>query len=298
MTTTAIFVLGMHRSGTSATAATLGLLGANLGGHLIPGREDNKKGFFEDGRCVNTNIKLLRCFGTDGHGGVALPGNWRDLSETQSFFPKMQAILADLGTQPIYAIKDPRLSLVAEMWFDAAMSLGHEVKVVIAGRHPLQVAQSLERRDNVTRYRAYLTWLLYTVRAVQCARDFSRTYIAFEDLQTAVDACIVRMVELVGRPDIFFVDDERRAKINEFLDPSMINNRETTDNQFANLSKELSALYAAMSTGDEAYFNQCLQRGALRMFMEMTAAYRGFLASQVAHRNLVDFSSADQSDEG
>jgi hypothetical protein len=143
----------------------------------------------------------------------------------------------------------------------------------------------------VPRYRAYLTWLLYTVRAVQSARDYARTYISFEDLQTSTEVCIERMVQLVARPEIFYVDEERRRKIGEFLDPSMVNNRDTVDNQFVMLSKELNALYHAMSAADEPAFNQCLQAGALRMFMELSAAYRGFLATQVARRNFVDFSA-------
>jgi len=279
MATTAIFVLGMHRSGTSATAATLGLLGAHLGGHLIPPRPDNPKGFFEDSRCVNTNIKLLRNFGTDGTGGVALPVNWKEHPEVQALRPRMKEILGALGRKQVYAIKDPRLSLTAELWFEVAASLGQEIKVVVAARHPLQVAKSLEKRDNLARFRAYLSWLLHTIQAVRLAGSYPHAYLAFEDLQTQTDECVARLVKLVARPQRFFVDEQRRAAIEEFLDPSLVNSRDTVDEDFPDLGRELSTLYEALSKGDEVAFKRCLQQGSLLMYTKMTALYRAHLAA-------------------
>src|SRR5579875_2534107 len=138
--TTGLFVLGMHRSGTSALTASLGMMGANLGNHLLPGREDNKKGFFEDVRCVSLNIQILRAFNTTGYGGVALPADWHTAPAVVKGMQRARNILADLGREPVYALKDPRLSLLGTMWFTAAQELGHDVKCIVAVRHPLQVA--------------------------------------------------------------------------------------------------------------------------------------------------------------
>ena len=45
----AILVLGMHRSGTSAIARLLKIFGVSFGDNLMPGSaEDNEKGFWED----------------------------------------------------------------------------------------------------------------------------------------------------------------------------------------------------------------------------------------------------------
>ena len=43
----AILVLGMHRSGTSAVAEALSILGAQLPARLMPPQSDNPRGFFE-----------------------------------------------------------------------------------------------------------------------------------------------------------------------------------------------------------------------------------------------------------
>ena len=59
-----IVVLGMHRSGTSAIARSLELLGVGLGDNLHPAGFDNPKGFWEDRACLEINEELLRYFGS------------------------------------------------------------------------------------------------------------------------------------------------------------------------------------------------------------------------------------------
>lgn len=44
----ALFVLGMHRSGTSALARTLNLVGVDLGIDSEAGGKDNQRGFWEN----------------------------------------------------------------------------------------------------------------------------------------------------------------------------------------------------------------------------------------------------------
>ena len=57
-------VLGMHRSGTSAITKGLEVLGVNLGDNLLPPKDDNPKGFFEDRDLVNLNERVLEKIGT------------------------------------------------------------------------------------------------------------------------------------------------------------------------------------------------------------------------------------------
>ena len=55
-----IIVLGMHRSGTSALARVLNLLGVDLGTNLLPAAEDNETGFWEHRDLVLVNEEVLR----------------------------------------------------------------------------------------------------------------------------------------------------------------------------------------------------------------------------------------------
>ncbi|MBE9481821.1 MAG: sulfotransferase family protein, partial [Bacteroidetes bacterium] len=54
-----IFILGMHRSGTSAITGVLKILGVNLGSSLMPPLEDNPKGYFENLNVFKVNEEIL-----------------------------------------------------------------------------------------------------------------------------------------------------------------------------------------------------------------------------------------------
>src|SRR5689334_11506011 len=56
---TAIIVLGMHRSGTSALAGTLHHLGVELGEHLMSASPDNQRGYWEHRDIVAVNHQLM-----------------------------------------------------------------------------------------------------------------------------------------------------------------------------------------------------------------------------------------------
>ena len=60
-----VFVLGMHRSGTSAVARAVSLLGFSLGDQadLIPPGPDNPRGFWESKSLVVLNDELLSALG-------------------------------------------------------------------------------------------------------------------------------------------------------------------------------------------------------------------------------------------
>src|ERR1700683_5721745 len=59
----AVLVLGMHRSGTSALARGLQMLGVYLGNHFISPNPDNPTGYWEDRNIFGLNERLLAVFG-------------------------------------------------------------------------------------------------------------------------------------------------------------------------------------------------------------------------------------------
>ncbi len=59
---TAIIVLGMHRSGTSALAGALALLGVDMGRSLLAPADDNVRGLWEHEELVRLHDRLLSAF--------------------------------------------------------------------------------------------------------------------------------------------------------------------------------------------------------------------------------------------
>ena len=72
-----MFILGMHRSGTSALAGVLHHLGVELGKDLMPpGKDDNPKGFFENNKVYSINETLLEHLNSTWDSPFLLPNEW------------------------------------------------------------------------------------------------------------------------------------------------------------------------------------------------------------------------------
>ncbi len=143
-----LFVVGMHRSGTSALCAALQACGATFGGSLLePMQRVNERGFWESEPVVALNEALL------GRAGRA----WYSLSfagcdfDNESFaeFSRTASGLLQtgFGGGPLEVVKDPRLCITLPFWLRACAGAGLRVSVCEVRRHPLAVAESLRERD-------------------------------------------------------------------------------------------------------------------------------------------------------
>lgn len=73
---TALVVLGMHRSGTSALTRLLHTAGADAGGRLLGASAGNELGHWEDAFVVETNERLLAALGRRWDDVRPLPAGW------------------------------------------------------------------------------------------------------------------------------------------------------------------------------------------------------------------------------
>ena len=77
MTSTPVFVMGMHRSGTSAIAGALHKLGYEFGKELVdPAPGINDLGFFEDKTVLALHEELLASWGRDWRYPGFPPPRW------------------------------------------------------------------------------------------------------------------------------------------------------------------------------------------------------------------------------
>mgnify|MGYP001037718924 FL=1 len=80
----ALLIFGMHRSGTSAAARVVNLLGAELGNDLVPPGPDNPGGFWEHAEAVRINDDLLHGLGRTWYEMRGMPDGWLDSSHAKS----------------------------------------------------------------------------------------------------------------------------------------------------------------------------------------------------------------------
>lgn len=187
-----VLVMGMHRSGTSLLTAMLQSLGGWLGpkNRLAAARRDNPLGFYEqiDFVAINDDLLASAQAGWDAppeSNPFTLAGqiNPDAVGATQRANCLMRGLLR---TAPANAngvvVKDPRVSLVAEYWFNII----HSVRPVIIIRSPDEVARSLNARGDNSIQGGYRLWLQYQERLLK--------------LKFPVPPILVRQSELVADP--------------------------------------------------------------------------------------------------
>lgn len=181
---TALIILGMHRSGTSALAGVLNLMGVSLGKELLSPQPDNPKGFFENKEITLFNEKVLL---------PALNSTWWDLKpitkeqleqliNSKELVNKAKnIILNNFKYDEIVGIKDPRMCILFPFWEKVLKDL-FDIKVIIPLRNPYEVAMSLKHRNAFTLEHGLLLWCKHLLYAEFYSRNYPRTFVYFDDL--------------------------------------------------------------------------------------------------------------------
>ncbi|MCF7990826.1 MAG: hypothetical protein K9M02_10325 [Thiohalocapsa sp.] len=185
-----VYIVGMHRSGTSAATACLGALGVELGDRLMPGLEDNPKGFFEDLDLAGVNLRLFSALSAHWDT-LLLPG--LDTLQPGAFDAALAHAVDILTTRfadgrPA-AFKDPRTTRLAPFWLSVAAHCGRPAHFLAVLRHPLAVADSLRSRDRMPRRKALMLWLFYQADAARLLLDHGGFLVLYDELLD--DPCTV-----------------------------------------------------------------------------------------------------------
>jgi hypothetical protein len=181
--TTAIFILGMHRSGTSALARVLNLLGVELGTKLMPPAADNEKGFWEHEEIVAIHERLLRELGHSWQDGTPLAAGWGETYAAQQASQALGKVIdREFANAPLWGVKDPRHCLLVPIWEPLLKARGIDIKIVLMWRYPNEVAASLVKRDNMDRYMATYAWVGYNLHALKACLDYPHSIVSYEAL--------------------------------------------------------------------------------------------------------------------
>lgn len=174
----------MHRSGTSALAGVLSLLGIQPGDSLMPAVEDiNPKGFWEHAEIVSIHDRLLEDLNSSWDDESPLPDQWWHLPLATDYRSKIINILRrDFSDLPIWLIKDPRMCRLLPLWQEVFGELGCQPLYILALRNPAEVAHSLRKRDDIAEEASCLLWLTHMLEAEYQTRNFPRIFIHYEHL--------------------------------------------------------------------------------------------------------------------
>jgi hypothetical protein len=180
----ALFVLGMARSGTAALTRVLSLCGGTLPTALMGASRGNPTGYWEPRKAIRLNEAILYRNGS----GVFDPSlrlqdeGAFDADENAACIAEIGAFLTTLPAAPLVVIKDPQITALSGVWFEAARRAGLDIAVVIAVRHPQEVIASLAAHIRASPELASALWLKYTLLAERHTRALPRVFVEYTNL--------------------------------------------------------------------------------------------------------------------
>ncbi len=181
----AICIVGMHRSGTSMASRGVNLLGAWLGDQaaLMGPAHDNLTGFWERWDLMEFHDRVLDFFGASWHDPSPMPPNWNTKPQAKIFLDELESLIEKaFGGHSLWAFKDPRVCMLLPLWKKALARRGTTLQIILVGRNPLDVAQSLARRNEFSRKKSFGLWGAYYEMALKEGKDFPLIVTHFDRL--------------------------------------------------------------------------------------------------------------------
>ncbi|MEN3130553.1 sulfotransferase family protein [Bacillus albus] len=136
-------ILSSHRSGSSATAGMLDVLGIHMGNSLLKPSATNPKGYFENVDFVYLNDKIL-------HTAGAAWDNPPKREELRRSIDLSSDILSFLKKhiKPLWGLKDPRMILTFDIWKPHLNLLGN-ITYIFTWRPIQESVSSLVNRNKI-----------------------------------------------------------------------------------------------------------------------------------------------------
>ena len=244
----ALFVLGMHRSGTSAITGALRHCDVWVGEEteLTDANVENPLGFWERRDMRDLCDQMLHSAGADwwkiaNFDPKAIPR--AALAEQRRNFEK---IVSKLDKYQAWVIKEPRLCLLLPV-------LRHYVDSPVCihiYRNPLDVARSLQTRNGFSISAGLALWEVYNLHALRASEGLPRISLSYEALmQYPVETLNALVKELDGlggghpiKPD--------SGLIERFIDLDLYHQRATDEETEDYLLPSQRALWLRLRSGE------------------------------------------------
>ena len=216
----------MHRSGTSALSRALNLLGGDMPPRLIEADQWNAAGYWESKPIKDLNEEMLVSGGGEWSEWLEFNPDWFKSSAVQRFRDRaIELVGSEFTDSPLFIFKDPRLSILMPFWRSIFDELGIDQVAIHPLRNPVEVARSLERRNNFLMSKGVLLWLRYTLDGERGTRGLRRIFTTFDDLLEDPAGLIERTQDDLGliwpRNSV-----KARREIAQFLSADMRHHRD------------------------------------------------------------------------
>jgi O-antigen biosynthesis protein len=248
---TVVCITGMHRSGTSMIARLLNICGLYLGAEndLLPPASDNLEGFWENRQFMLLNDDLLSELGGGWDYPPAIDSGWEKSHRFSYIIPKALELLQQFSAHGHWGWKDPRNSLTFPFWKERIPSM----KVVICLRNPLEVANSLMKRNYFSPALAFNLWFDYNQRILSSSEPENRIITHYDSYFRDPYSELMRILKFLEME----VSEQHLVESIGVVSPPLRHNESTLLELMSKAPSKVIDLYQKMSdqTGEIVQFS-------------------------------------------
>jgi hypothetical protein len=261
-------------------------LGAHIAGELVPASAgDNDRGFWESRRVVQIHEHLLEKLGSSYDTPFPLAENWINSAAARKAKRQLAAeIQEEFQNSGVFVVKDPRIALLLPMWLQVLDTLKIECIVIVPFRNPLEVAESLSRRNGFAPAKSLLMYTHSNLAAELASRGRQRIFLPYDQLLGDWRPFAAKLRELSGRR-IPAPSANVTREINHFLTKDLHRNRfsyqelEQRPGVAATVVEIFHRLSEAAATSNEDSLRKSFD-GLRVSLAEATKMYRGLVISE------------------
>ncbi|HYL26892.1 MAG TPA: sulfotransferase [Candidatus Nitrosotalea sp.] len=222
---TAVVVVGMHRSGTSALARGLKALSVNLGENFFDLQPDNPTGYWEDRSVVALNQRVLEELNLkwdDTH--LISSDRLRHYRVRLVQYKAAYYLKGAFNGCALWGFKDPRTIRLLPFWRETLRRCEADDRYLVAIRHPRSVAASLFRRQQIPLEKAQRLWLVHNVPFLHELRDRPFVVVDYDLLSASPHEQLERIARALDLPFDAAILAQIDAFAGDFLDAGLRHN--------------------------------------------------------------------------
>lgn len=243
-----LMVLGMHRSGTSVLARVLNLMGAYFGpeGVSTGANEENPKGFWERKDIRALNDSVLHGSGWDWNRIAHLDLRLVPPPILENFHKHASRLVLEMDAHRPWMMKEPRLCLLLPLW-----RRWLEVPIGIhIYRHPVEVASSLKKRNDIPIPVGLAMWEKYVQTATVVSADMPRIVVSHRELMTDPHTAVARLMQDLEALDVPGLRMPTAQELDVFVSTDLYREREEREDLKPYLQSRQVALFERLLTGE------------------------------------------------
>lgn len=243
-----IIVLGMHRSGTSAVARLLNMMGAYFSPPDVAMQPDNanSKGYWEREDIRQINDQILDKLGMTWEKIAKFDNSLLASEDFSDLQLEMRKVVYNLDAHRPWMAKDPRFCLTLPLWLPLL-----EIPICIyIHRDPIQIAQSLQTRNNSSLQLGLALWEKHTIHALQTMHKLPHIVISYEEALSDPVTQVKKIYEQLVELGVQGLRLPHEQEITAFIDPSLQHEKGGESLQASYMTPQQIKLHQLLLQGD------------------------------------------------